>query len=130
HRADIGIRGFGPTREAAFEQAAQAAMGVITDLATVRAEQMIPVSCEAPDDELLLADWLNALVYQMAQQNMLFCSFKVRITGHRLTATAWGEKVDRTRHQPAAEIKAATYAELRVRPTQDGGWVAQCVVDV
>jgi tRNA nucleotidyltransferase (CCA-adding enzyme) len=38
--------------------------------------------------------------------------------------------VDAARHEPAVEIKAATYAELTVTQRPDGAWVAQCVVDV
>jgi SHS2 domain-containing protein len=48
----------------------------------------------------------------------------------QLRATAWGEPVEVTRHQPAVEVKGATYTELRVQRTEDGGWLAQCVVDV
>jgi tRNA nucleotidyltransferase (CCA-adding enzyme) len=61
---------------------------------------------------------------------MLFGRFEVQVTPGKLNATAWGEPVDVARHEPAVEIKGATFTELRVRPTEDGGWVAQCVVDV
>lgn len=37
--------------------------------------------------------------------------------------------MDVARHEPAMEIKGVTYTELRVRPTDHGDWVAQCVVD-
>jgi tRNA nucleotidyltransferase (CCA-adding enzyme) len=33
------------------------------------------------------------------------------------------------RHQPAVEVKGATYTALRVAPIE-GGWLAQTVVDV
>jgi SHS2 domain-containing protein len=46
-----------------------------------------------------------------------------------LTATARGEPVDVARHEPAVEIKGATYTALAVEQT-DGQWRAQCVVDV
>jgi SHS2 domain-containing protein len=38
--------------------------------------------------------------------------------------------VDVARHQPAVEIKGATYTELKVGRTDNGLWFAQCVVDV
>ena len=56
--------------------------------------------------------------------------FQVRIEGRRLFATAWGERIDVTRHQPAVEVKGATYTNLSVRQEPNGLWVAQCVVDV
>ena len=80
--------------------------------------------------ELLFADWLNALVFEMATRQMLFGRFEVRIEGTRLQATAWGEPVDRDRHRPAVEVKGATYTALRVAREPDGAWVAQAVVDV
>jgi tRNA nucleotidyltransferase (CCA-adding enzyme) len=130
HQADIGVRGIGSTKEAAFESAAQALTAVITDLESVAPIQSVPIVCEAPDDELLLVDWLNALVYEMATRRMLFSRFDVCVNGHSLQATAWGEPIDVARHQPAVEVKGATYTELSVKRDEEGRWVAQCVVDV
>ena len=130
HDADIGVRGFGPSKEAAFAQAAVAAMAVVSDPEVIHATEPVEIHCEAPDDDTLLADWLNALVYEMDTRHMLFRRFDVRISDHHLDARAWGEPVVRARHQPVVEIKGATYTELGVHPTKDDGWVAQCVVDV
>jgi SHS2 domain-containing protein len=130
HEGEVGVRGWGATREEAFEQAALALTAVITDPRLVEPKQMVQVQCEAPDDELLLVDWLNALIYEMSTRKMLFGRFEVRIEDHRLTGRAWGEPVDVPRHQPAVEVKAATYNLLRVAQQPDGTWVAQCVVDV
>jgi len=121
HGSDIGVRGVGATRSEAFEQAALALTAVVVDPASVAARDALAIGREAPDDELLLADWLNALIYEMAKRKALFGRFAVELAGHRLRATAWGEPVDRTRHRPAVEVKAATYTGL---------CVAQCVVDV
>lgn len=130
HDADIGVRGIGRTKAEAFEQAALAMTGVITDPAGVAAGEMVDISCEAPDDELLLVDWLNALVFEMATRRMLFSRFEVRTDNHRLSARVWGETVDVVRHQPAVEVKGATMTCLRVGQQSDGMWSAQCVVDV
>jgi tRNA nucleotidyltransferase (CCA-adding enzyme) len=65
----------------------------------------------------------------MATRRMLFARFAVVIDGHTLRGEAWGEPVDVARHQPAVEIKGATYTELRVAQ-EDGRWIAQTVVDV
>ena len=130
HQADIGVRGIGVTKEAAFEQAGLAMTAVITDPVSLAPLQAVPIGCEAPDDELLLVDWLNALVYEMATRKMLFSRFAVRFNDHSLHATAWGEPIEITRHQPAVEVKGATYTELSVKQDQQGQWIAQCVVDV
>lgn len=130
HEADVGVRGVGASPAAAFAQAALALTAVVTDPARVEAREAVAISCRAPDAELLLADWLNALVFEMATRRMLFARFEVRIDGDALQATAWGEPVDVTRHQPAVEVKGATYTELKVTRQADGAWLAQCVVDV
>ena len=130
HGADVGVRGIGPTREAAFEEIALALTSVVTDLKSVRPAVAVRITCEAPTDDLLLVDWLNALVYEMATRRMLFRAFVVTIKDSRLDATAWGEAVDRVRHEPAVEIKGATYTDLRVERLEDGHWLTQCVVDV
>ena len=130
HEADMGIRGYGATLEAAFAQAALAMTAVVCDPATVNALTPRRIQCEAPDQELLFVDWLNALIYEMAVEGMLFNSFDININDSTLQATAWGEPVDRMRHRPAVEIKGATYTELKVFQEPNGGWIAQCVIDV
>jgi len=129
HGADVGVRGFGPTKAEAFEQAALALTAVVADPAAVTPREEVTIRCAAPDDELLLAEWLNGLIYEMATRKMLFGRFAVRLDGPNLHGQAWGEPVDAARHQPAVEIKGATYTALRVA-REGGGWVAQTVVDV
>lgn len=130
HAADIGVRGFGATKEVAFAHAAAAVTAALIEPDRVRPSEAVEVACEAPDDELLLVDWLNALIYEMATRRMLFSRFVVRIDGRRLRGEAWGEPVDPARHTPGVEPKGATYTALRVARQSDGRWLAQCVVDV
>jgi SHS2 domain-containing protein len=129
HDADIGVIGIGPTKAEAFRQAALALTAVVTDPSRVRPLQPVPVFCQAQSDEMLLVEWLNALVYEMAVRAMLFGEFAVDIEGGDLRATAYGESVDVERHEPAVEIKGATLTALQVGEDPDG-WRAQCVVDV
>jgi len=130
HDADVGVRGWGQTRAQAFEQAALAMTGVITDPALVRPLARVEVSLRDDDAELLLTDWLNALVYEMGTRRMLFGRFSVRIDDRGLVAVAEGEPLDIERHRPAVEVKGATLTELKVAQQANGAWVAQCVVDV
>ena len=130
HVADMGVRGCGETLAQAFEQAALALTAIITEPSAVRPTQRVEIHCEEADPELLLADWLNALVYEMVTRNMLFSRFAVTIDGRDLNGVAWGEPVDRPRHQPVVEVKGATYTALRVTHQKGGNWLAQCVVDV
>ena len=130
HQADVGIRGYGATKQAAFEQAAVALTAVIAELEKVEPNEKIQISCQAGDDEILFVDWLNRLLYEMDTRRMLFSRFEVHIDKGRLTADAYGEKIDVKKHSPAVEVKAATYNSLSVKQREDGVWIAQCVVDV
>lgn len=130
HAADIGVRGVGRTLAEAFEQAALAMTAVIVDPGCVATTESVTIEVSVPDRELLLTEWLNALIYEMATRRMLFARFEVSIEGEVLRGTAWGEEIDVARHSPTVEIKGATYTELSVRQSDDGMWQAQCVVDV
>lgn len=130
HKADIGVRGFGETIDGAFEQAAVAMAAVVTEPDRVEPREEVSITVSAPDLECLLVDWLNALVYEMATRRMLFSRFDVHVRDLQLHARAYGEKVDRLRHEPVVEIKGATYTMLKVEQQGDGCWMAQCVVDV
>jgi len=130
HEADMGVRGFGATKAEAFEQAALAMTAIITDPATVQTREAVAIHCEAPDDELLFTEWLNALIYEMATRRMIFCRFAVCFEDGHLAGQAWGERIDVARHHPAVEVKGATFTALRVARDGQGEWMAQTVVDV
>ena len=129
HAADIGIEGWGPTLAVAFEQAALALTAAVTS-AKVQPLLAVDIVCNAPDRELLFVEWLNAIIYEMAVQRMLFGQFHVRMTNSHLQAKLWGESIDPARHQPACEPKGATYTALRILRSKSGIWSARCVVDV
>lgn len=129
HGADIGIRGFGRTMAEAFENTAIALYSVMVNIPAVEASEKRSVTVSAPDNELLLIEWLNALLSLSDIEHMVFSKFRVTMEGTSLAGTAWGEKLDQERHEPNVEIKGATYYMLKVTEA-DGRFVAQCVVDV
>jgi tRNA nucleotidyltransferase (CCA-adding enzyme) len=126
----MGVRGIGRTENEAFEEAAKALMALTTDLDRVSPNGKVSVTLSAPDDEQLLFEWLDALVFEMATRNWVFSRFEARIEGGRLEGAFWGEPFDETRHSIGVEVKGPTFTELRVSRRDDGLWVAQLVVDV
>ena len=130
HEADIGLRAVAPTREELFELMGEALTAVITAPENVQSIETITISCKAPDDALLLVDWLNALVFEMATRMLIFGEWDVELTGCKLEARVRGEAIDRLRHEPAVEIKGATYTALAVERDSEGNWHGECVVDV
>ena len=104
HDADVGVRGFGATVAEAFEGAALALTAVITD-APIAPNTRVDVACEAPDIELLLVEWLNAIIYEMAVRHMIFGRFAVEIEDTRLRGALWGEPADPKRHAPVVRCE-------------------------
>lgn len=129
HGADLGIRGYGPSKAEAFAQAGLALSGAITDPQRIALHESVEIQCSAPDDELLLADWLNALIYEMAVRRMVFGACHVELKDHHLRAQVCGERTSVRRHRPHVEVKGATLTQICVKPCP-GGWLAQTIIDV
>ena len=129
HSADVGIRGYAATLPEAFEQAALALTGIVTD-AEIEPRTSVEVTCEASDLEVLFVEWLNAIIFEMAVRSMVFGGFKVTLTDAALRGTLWGETLDQAKHAPACEPKGATYTALRVAQEPDETWSASCIIDV
>jgi SHS2 domain-containing protein len=63
HDADAGVRRYDGTPAEAFEQAAQALTEIVT---TAGIKSLaVGVACEAPNLELLLVEWLNAITTKL-----------------------------------------------------------------
>ena len=130
HAADIGLSAAADTRAGLYEAMGEALTALVTEPGSVRLDECVEIHCEAPDDALLLVDWLNALIYEMATRQMLFGAWRVRVADHSLDAEVEGERVDRERHRPVVEVKGATYTGLAVEQDAAGAWRGRCIVDV
>lgn len=126
---DLGIKGYGPTKADAFEQAAIAMTAAISDPKLLQSQSSVKISCKANNDELLLIHWLTSLAYEMATRRMLFSQFDVQISDGQLHATAWGEPIDPEWHHPAVEIKGVLLRNVRVAEEGEGRWGARCVIE-
>ncbi|MCI0637734.1 MAG: archease [Gemmataceae bacterium] len=130
HTADLGLRIRAPDLEALFTEAAQALFeAIVEDLSTVRPDRKVSVALKGDDKEFLLFDWLKELLYRFDAEHLLFGRFEVRIGRDGLDGSAWGEPLDRTRHNLEHEVKAITYHGLRVEMV-DGTWEAEVIVDI
>jgi SHS2 domain-containing protein len=133
HKADIGVRGFGKSREEAFSECAKAMFSVIAELKEISGKESQNLEIKAQGQEGLLVGFLNELLFLHDSKQMLFSSFDLYITGPpgslKLEGKVFGEKINKARHGIKGDVKAATYHQAKV--LQDRGkWVAQCVVDV
>jgi tRNA nucleotidyltransferase (CCA-adding enzyme) len=129
HEADVGIRGYGETLEEAFEEGARALFSLMVEIDAVKPTEERAFTCDAHDPEGLFVEWLNHLIALAHIEGMVFSRFKTEIRGETLYGKAWGEALDKDRHHPMSEVKAATYCMLLIYRDGDRH-AAQCVVDV
>ena len=136
HKADIGIRGIGKTKEKSFEESAKCLFNVQVDINKLKPFKQILISAKAENLEEIFVEFLNKLITTSAIKEMVFGKFIVYIKENKskkqleLKAEAFGEKLNITKHNIKVEVKAATYGELRVYLDKDKNWISQCIVDV
>ncbi len=122
HTADLGLRIRAADLDTLFAEAAQGLFSILVeDLATVRPTQAVAVRLQGEERDLLLFDWLKELLYHFDAEHLLFGKFEVKVRPDGLTATAWGEPLDRDRHALEHEVKAITYHGLRVDAVAGAG---------
>ena len=115
HTADIGIIAYGADISQAFANAARALFSLITELDNVEEVLHRDIELTAPDEESLLVEWLNQLIYLFDTENIIFKRFDItRLSNTRLKARSYGEKVDSSKHMLKTGVKAATYHMLQV----------------
>ena len=130
HTADLGLRIRAADLDTLFNEAAQCLFSaVVEDLGSVRPAQRIDVDLRGDDREYLLFDWLKELLYHFDAEHLLLGRFEVHVRPDGLSATAWGEPLDRARHVLDHEVKAVTYHGLRVEQVGDQ-WEAEVIVDI
>ena len=129
HTADIGIVAYGSDLKEAFANAAYGMFTLIADLEGTGQDFRRKINLQAPDQETLLVDWLNELLYLFDVEHAIFSRFDIKeLDQTHLAAQAYGEKVDKSRHQLRTEVKAATYHSLKVE--RNDGCRVQVILDV
>jgi len=130
HPADVGIRVWGASPEALFENAAHGLFDTITDIDAIEPALTRTIELEGSDFEDLLVHWLSELNYLFQTEQMLFASFHVEtLTERGLVARLGGERRDGRRHEIEADIKGITFHDLEIGPTS-AGWEATVIFDV
>lgn len=130
HTADLGLRIRASDLDTLFVEAAQALFEtIVEDLGTVRPVKRVEVQLTGQEKDYLLFDWLKELLYYFDTEHLLFGRFEAHVSESGLTASAWGEPLDRSRHNLEHEVKAITYHGLRVERGADG-WLAEVIVDI
>ncbi|MFO7270785.1 archease [Sphaerobacter thermophilus] len=134
HEADIGLEASGADVAEALEAGVQGMLELMARTDSVRPEAQTPVEAEGWDFGALFVSLLNAVIAARDISGHFFHSFKLDALERdgdtwRARGTLTGEPVDFDRHQVGIEVKAATYAGLRVEERPDGVTL-RCVLDL
>jgi len=105
-------------------------MSLIFDTSKIAAAGRWELAAEATDEESLLVNWLNEVLYYVDTKRLAFASLDVSFPSPlHLHCLAKGEERDPDKHQVRVSVKAVTYHQLRLWHTGDV-WTAEVFVDV
>ena len=132
--ADIAFNAWGETLEELFKEAARATMKVMgEDLTAIRQVETVEVELDQSDEEMLLFDFLNELIFYKDAKRLILLPGRISIAksdqGWTLQATLQGEEIDAARHQLNTDVKAVTMLRYEVVQVAEG-WRATVVLDV
>jgi SHS2 domain-containing protein len=132
HTADIGIIVTGKDLKALFTNAASAAFDIVAEKRKAKTKKstktFYTVKQVAQDREELLVNWLNELLFLSATKEIIFDDFQIKkLTSQCLEARVAGRLSADYRFK--AEVKAATYHELKIEK-RASGWQARVIFDL
>jgi SHS2 domain-containing protein len=129
HTADVAVAARGATLGDAFAAVADGLTAAMCDDVPDDGERFA-VAVDASTRERLLFDYLDELIYQRDVRNVLPAAHEATVErtddGWRVDASARAVPLSAV---DAREVKAVTYSEMRLEPTDDG-WEAYVVFDV
>jgi SHS2 domain-containing protein len=128
--ADVGVRGWGPTRGEAL---AQATIGVFALLVTpdqVQARERRAVRAQAESPEALLVAWIDECLYVHEIEGFVAHTVELTTCTDTLAhGVLHGEPFDPGRHRAGTVVKGATYHQVSLAEGPEG-WQARVIVDV
>jgi len=132
--ADIAFEASGKTLEELFISAADAITNTqIEDLKQIKAAETKEFSLDAADEEHLLHDFLQELIFFKDSELLLFRGYSLTIKkggkGYILTVKAEGDKLDPKKHTLLVDVKAVSWHMFKVERTK-AGWKATVIIDV
>ncbi len=130
HTADAGITAYGDDLPALFANAAFGLFSLMVDTAGVRETEGRDIEVQGRDLETVFVRWLTELLYYLDAEEMLFSRFDIAaLTETSLSARAYGERIDRERHDLRFGVKAVTRHMLEIARA-NGGYKATVLFDI
>lgn len=130
HTADAGVIAHGGSLAEAFCHTAEGMYSLMVDPPTVEERESRQIAVTAEDTEGLLIAWLLELLFLTETQDMVFRRFALEEIGPtELRGWAYGEPLDRSRHQTGVGVKAVTRHMMEIAP-ENGGYRVRVLFDI
>jgi SHS2 domain-containing protein len=129
HTADIGVRARGTTLPELFVNAAAGMLSFLAATAPAAPAAHRTVQVRGADDESLLVNWLNELLYLVAVERFFPVAMSIRRLERGVLEAALDGSVLPPEVRQPREIKAATYSNLQIEHTARG-YAVSVIFDV
>ena len=130
--ADIAFNATGKTLEELFESCAIAFSEISANRKKIRPKIKKEMKMESETVEDLMYNFLSELIYLKDAEQLLFSKYEIKITKSdkfQLEATAFGEKIDKEKHELKDDVKAVTMHMFEVQQVEEG-WKAKVILDI
>jgi SHS2 domain-containing protein len=128
--ADVGVRGWGESRAAAFAQVTLGVFALLVDPAEVQAREVREVRAQADGPESLLVAWIDECLYVHDIEGFVAHTVEMTVCTDTLAhGLLRGEPLDPARHRVGTVVKGATYHRVAVG-VREGVHEARIIVDV
>lgn len=132
--ADVAFDAWAETLEELFREAARATVQVMVEnLTGIRPAQTLEIKLEQENEEMLLFDFLNELIFYKDARRLILLPGDLSISptdsGVVLHGTLQGEEIDVPRHEMSTDVKAVTMLRYALEKVPEG-WRATVVLDV
>jgi len=130
HTGDCGIEVFARDQETLFANAARAFSDLLIGLEYIKRQLVRNFEVSGDDQESLLVNWLDELLFAFETEGEVYCDYVVEsLSSTRISAAAYGEPYRPEHHSYKVAIKAVTFHQLTIAPT-DEGWMARIIFDL
>jgi SHS2 domain-containing protein len=128
--ADVGVRGWGESRAAAFAQVTLGVFALLVEPTEVQPREPREVRAQAEGPESLLVAWIDECLYVHDIEGFVVREVEMTVCTDTLAhGLLRGEPVDPARHRVGTVVKGATYHNVAVG-VRDGVHEARIIVDV
>ena len=112
-----------------FEECAGAVFSQIADAVTVRQKVKKVITARAKTLPELLHSFLEEIVFLKDAEQLVFNDCHAIVNGNQVTATLYGEKIDRKRNRLLNDVKAVTWNSFKAE-RKGKKYVAKFVLDI